>query len=83
MVCSHPAFRLSFSDEQKQRILALAKLLEKKMSLRPGHPAYLAKQRQANKQLSEAEREEFRRAVAESGDAVANPEEVQNQEITE
>ena len=83
MVCSHPAFKLSFSKEQKGRILALAKLLEKKMSLRPGHPAYLAKQRQANKQLGEAEKDAFCRAAAEGGDAVANLEDVENKAITE
>ena len=57
MICTHPCFRLKLSDEEKERVLSLAQLLEKNMALRPGHPVYLAKQGQT---LTEAQKLQLR-----------------------
>ena len=57
MICTHPAFKLKLTKSQKDRLLALAQLLEQKMATTPGHPVYLAKR---GDNLTQAEKDAFK-----------------------
>lgn len=65
MVCTHSAFKLSLTADEKRRILSLATLLEKKMAEREGHPMNRAKLTKEGVELTDADKERIKKAAAE------------------
>ena len=60
MICTHPAFKLKLTQDQKERLLFLSQLLEIKMAAMPGHPVYLKAQ---GKNLTQAEKDAFKESA--------------------
>ena len=67
MICTHPCFKLSLSQDEKERMLSLAQLLEKKVEEKPGHPLFLAKHAEKG-ELSKTEKAAFNQQAIDAED---------------